>query len=174
MRHESLAVTHLRMYKKHDCIKDTTHACKSICIYTECCVARTVTHAPCTTHRDAFTYGVATTYRLLKIIGLFCKRALKKRWYSAKETCTFKVPTNRSHPICITHTSCLPWLICCHSFSAYIQDMTHSSMPADSRNNSYSLFLERIPWGKKSWADSEESVLYVCMGWLWLVGSLKL
>jgi len=44
-------------------------------------------------------YGVATISRLLKIIGLFCKRALEKRQYSAKETCNFKEHTNRSHPI---------------------------------------------------------------------------
>jgi len=31
-------------------------------------------------------YGVATISRLLKIKGLFCKRALQKRRYSAKET----------------------------------------------------------------------------------------
>jgi len=37
--------------------------------------------------------------RLLKIIGLFCKRALYKRLYSAKETYDFKEPTNRSHTI---------------------------------------------------------------------------
>jgi len=44
-------------------------------------------------------YGVATISRLLKIIGFFCKRALYKRRYSAKETCNFKEPTNRSHRI---------------------------------------------------------------------------
>jgi hypothetical protein len=44
-------------------------------------------------------YGVAATSRLLKIIGLFCKRALLKRRYSAKETYSFKEHTNRSHPI---------------------------------------------------------------------------
>jgi len=44
-------------------------------------------------------YGVATISRLLKITGLFCKRALSKRLYSAKETYNFKEPTNRSHPI---------------------------------------------------------------------------
>ena len=44
-------------------------------------------------------YGVATISRLLKMIGLFCKRALQKRRYSAKETYNFKEPTNRSHPI---------------------------------------------------------------------------
>jgi len=43
--------------------------------------------------------GVATTSRLLKIIGLFCKRALQKRLYFAKETCDYKEPTTCSHPI---------------------------------------------------------------------------
>jgi len=42
---------------------------------------------------------VATISRLLKIIGLFYKRALQKRLYSAKETYNFEEPTNRSHPI---------------------------------------------------------------------------
>jgi len=49
---------------------------------------------------NLLSYGVATISRLLKILGLFCKRALQKRLYSAKETCSFKEPTNRSHPIC--------------------------------------------------------------------------
>ena len=44
-------------------------------------------------------YGVASSSRLLQIIGLFCKRALYKRRYSAKETYNFKEPTNRTHPI---------------------------------------------------------------------------
>jgi len=44
-------------------------------------------------------YGVATISRLRKIICLFCKRALEKRLYSAKETYHFKEPTNRSHLI---------------------------------------------------------------------------
>ena len=52
-------------------------------------------------------YGVATTRRLLKITGLFCKRALQKRLYSAKETYNFKEPTNHSHPI-LRHVSNLP------------------------------------------------------------------
>ena len=49
--------------------------------------------------RHTYLYGVATISRLLKIIGLFCKRALLKRPHSAKETCNFTEPTNRSHPI---------------------------------------------------------------------------
>jgi len=43
--------------------------------------------------------GVASYSRLLKIIGLFCKRDLEKRRYSAKETRHFKEPANRSHPM---------------------------------------------------------------------------
>jgi len=43
-------------------------------------------------------YGVAMIGRLLKIINLFCKKALCKRRYFAKET-YFEEPTNRSHPI---------------------------------------------------------------------------
>jgi len=44
---------------------------------------------------------VALVRRIDKIIGLFCKRALQKRQYSAKETYNFIDPTNRSHPIAI-------------------------------------------------------------------------
>jgi len=43
------------------------------------------------------TDGVATLSRLLKIIDFFCKRALEKRLYSAKDTYNSKEPTNRSH-----------------------------------------------------------------------------
>ena len=44
-------------------------------------------------------YGVATISRMLKNIGLFCKRALQKRPVFCQETCIFKHPTHRSHPI---------------------------------------------------------------------------
>jgi len=44
---------------------------------------------------------VALVSRIDKIIGLFCKRALLKRQYSAKETYNFVDPTDRSHPISI-------------------------------------------------------------------------
>jgi len=43
-------------------------------------------------------YGVATISRLLKIIGLFWISSLLKGSF-AKETCNFKEPTHRSHPI---------------------------------------------------------------------------
>ena len=44
-------------------------------------------------------YGVAMISRLLKIIGLFYKRALQKRPIFYIETYNSKEPTNRSHPI---------------------------------------------------------------------------
>ena len=52
------------------------------------------------------TYGVASTSRLLQNIGHFCKRALYKRRYSAKETYNLKEPTNRSHPIAVAMWLC--------------------------------------------------------------------
>ena len=53
----------------------------------------------------SYWYGVASISRLLKIIRLFCKRALWNRRYSAKETYNFKEPTNRSHPLTLYHTA---------------------------------------------------------------------
>jgi len=44
-------------------------------------------------------YVVATMSRMLKNIGLFCKRDLQKRPIFCKEIYIFKHPTNRSHPI---------------------------------------------------------------------------
>ena len=46
-------------------------------------------------------YGVTLVSRVDTIIGLFCKIALLKRQYSAKETYSLIDPTNRSHPIYI-------------------------------------------------------------------------
>ena len=47
-------------------------------------------------------YGVALVSRIDTIIGLFCKRGLLTRRYSAKETYNFIDPTDRSHPIHVT------------------------------------------------------------------------
>ena len=44
--------------------------------------------------------------RLLKMIGLFCKRALFKRPYSAKETYNLKEPPNRNPPHMCIHLAC--------------------------------------------------------------------
>jgi len=58
----------------------------------------TSVHHPHSIH-ISFTYGVATISRMLKNIGLFCKRDLQKRPIFCKETYIFKHPTHRSHPI---------------------------------------------------------------------------
>jgi len=47
---------------------------------------------------------VATISRLLNIIGLFCKKALSKSLYSAKETHNFEEHTTCSHPIALLIT----------------------------------------------------------------------
>jgi len=46
-------------------------------------------------------HGVATISRMLENIGLFCKRDTQKRPVFCKETCIFKHPTHRSHPISV-------------------------------------------------------------------------
>ena len=57
-------------------------------------------------------HGVASSSRLLKTIGFFCKRALQKRRYSAEETYDFKEPTNRSHPIPTSIVTCMCLYVC--------------------------------------------------------------
>ena len=61
-------------------------------------------------HSSGHSYGVATLSRIDKMIGLFCKRALYKRRYSAKETCHFIDPTDRSHPI-VQVAICIPMFV---------------------------------------------------------------
>jgi len=43
--------------------------------------------------------GVATISGLLKVIGLFCKRAIQKRRYSAKETWTGISKSHQTRPV---------------------------------------------------------------------------
>jgi len=73
-------------------------------------------------------YGVAATSRLLKITGLFCKRDLWKRRYSAKEAYHFKEPTHRSHPICLSITTTILQIWDTAGFC----DMSHSCIWYDS------------------------------------------
>jgi len=48
-------------------------------------------------------YGVATSSRRFKIIGLFCRISSLLQGSFVKETYHFKEPTTRSHPICASH-----------------------------------------------------------------------
>ena len=92
----SVLATHMQHILQHICNTYVTHM-QHILQHTPYTLRHTCRSvlAQCVT----LCYGVATISTLLKIIGLFCKRALQKRLYSAKETYNFKEPTNRSHPI---------------------------------------------------------------------------
>ena len=45
-------------------------------------------------HFSKISFGVASVSRIDKIVGLFCKRALSNRQYSAEETYNSIDPTN--------------------------------------------------------------------------------
>jgi len=75
-----------------------TYICVCVCACIYICV-RLYIRICVWIHLYSAGSGMATISRIRKIIGLFCKRALKKRQYSAKETYNFKEPTDRSHPI---------------------------------------------------------------------------
>ena len=88
-------------------VRECVSVCVYVCVYiyimlSICvCVCLRVCLFACVCMKDG---------KLLKSIGLFCKRVLSKRRYSAKETYNFKELTNRSHPIAVyslshTHTS---------------------------------------------------------------------
>ena len=87
---------------------DMTHTCGMTCadVWHDSRVCAYVWHDLCicvawltSTVNLPYTYGVATISRLLKFIGLFCKRARLKSRYYANETYIFKEPTNRSNPV---------------------------------------------------------------------------
>jgi len=81
-------------------------------------------------------YEVATMNRLHEIIGLFCKRALSKRLYSAKETYNLKEPINRSHPMC---TAAYTAKLC----NKRKHTTTHCNTPACIAAHCKTLFRER-------------------------------
>ena len=104
-------------------------------------------------------YGVATSSRLLKIIGLFCKRALQKRRYSAKETCNLKEPINRRHLI-PPHVS----RVCVREYTHYRSLLQKS--PTKETIFCLDICLDILCHHICNWLH-----LFVCLR---LVGSLKL
>jgi len=74
--------------------------CVCVCVYTYTIFQQNMVHI-CVVCRyvKKNAYGVASVSRINKMIGLFCKRVLSKRQYSAKETYNLIDPTDRSHPI---------------------------------------------------------------------------
>ena len=92
-------------------------------------------------HGKCDGYRVAPISRLLlKIIGLFCKRALQKKLYSAKKTLNFKEPTNRSHPISVSpctykHT---PWVSRIRIYPHHVFGYTLTKSLATAENQKFS------------------------------------
>ena len=99
-------------------------------------------------------YGMATMSRLLKIIGLFCRISSLLHGTFAKETSHFKEPTNRGHPISTytPYSMCRGMCVCVRGCDTYIAK--------DKLINTY----------------MRVCIQYICihMGWLRLVGSIKL
>jgi len=137
---------------------------------------------------SVYTPGMATISTLFKVIGLFCKRSLYKKPYSAKETYNLKEPTNRSHSI----------VICARVFvkfprhheeqetmrvkDAHIQ-YVEENVPYSVCRRIRDLFSMlknmghiRTVWG--TWEThrvKDAQIAALCyMGWLQLVGSWKL
>ena len=91
----------MRIFLMHTC----TRMCKPIFMYMCMCICVCVcVCADVFAHSSQWNvcnYGVATISRMLKNIGLFCKRDLQKRPIFCKETYIFKHPTHRSRPIIV-------------------------------------------------------------------------
>ena len=65
------------------------------------------------------------------IIGLFCKRALQKRLYSAKETYNLKEPTSRRHLIRdTTHVYRTRLIHTCHDSHSFTSTQVSTIMPS--------------------------------------------
>jgi len=110
--HSSINVYMHTLTRVYICILLHAHMCAYF--YTHIymyMLTRIYIYIPTHTHTFSHTYlyREATISRHLKIIGLFRKKALLKRIYSAEETHSCKEPTNRSHPICLLPHPCLIW-----------------------------------------------------------------
>ena len=73
-----------------------TVCCSVLQCVTVCCSVLQLNHP----HIMSLVSLVASISRPLKIIGLFCKRALQKRLYSAQETYNFKEPKSCATRLC--------------------------------------------------------------------------
>ena len=88
-------MSHIRMCQVTH-MNQSCHSHESVAVFTVADFRNT--WRICLFVSSRWLYGVASVSRIDKIIGLFCKRALWKRRYSAQETYNLIDPTNRSHP----------------------------------------------------------------------------
>jgi len=90
------------------------------------------------------TYGVASISRLLKIIGIFCKRALHKRLYSAKETVACVIHMNDS---CLTYKWFMSHTCVSLTYKRFTSHVCVSHIPhmnASCHTYEYTLELQEI------------------------------
>ena len=91
------------------------------------CITRIVVYIELCIIRVECIYGVATTSRLLKTVGLFCRISSLLQGSFAKETYNFKEPTNRSHPICIISVECMYSNVCTEFYVYnYVSSVWHA------------------------------------------------
>jgi len=84
--------------------------------------------------------------RLLKIVGLYCKKALQKRPIFSKETYNFKEPTTRSHPIVSSLCRSLrSWSLSLSPSLLLSLPLSHSSFIYISAMGALSIFLLPSP-----------------------------
>ena len=96
------------------CVCVYVYVCMCVCVYVCTCVrvctAKDSTFRITIVHKHhGLLYRVASVSSIDKTIGLFCKRALLKRRYSAKETYNLIDPTDRGHRISVYLFLNLSW-----------------------------------------------------------------
>jgi len=125
-------------------------------------------------------YGVAWVSRIDKIIRLFCKRALQKRQYSAKETYNLIDPAHCSHPIVgvemESHWTHVKWdVFTCQMRRIHMSNETYSHAKWDV----FTCQLRRIHepyWHERrhthKWIGVGREVLQWCNNVLWQCNSV--
>jgi len=107
-------------------------------------------------------YGVDSISRLLKIIGLFSRILSLLSGSFAKETCNFKEPTERSHPIFLSWMNGI-WIESCRTFTALVSAAIHSWSCVWPYISGLSVGVgEDVHW---EWGME----LGVVMEWLWML-----
>ena len=156
-----MQVGHNRTFKKWDWTgKNSTMGSVCVCVCACVCVCvglSFVGHRNKVIREDpalCMCYGVASVSKIDNIIGFFCKRTLCKRQYSAKETYNLIDPTDRSHPIWV-------WFVLVLS-----GHLSPRGIPSTVQVPWVCTSTVQVPWGIQHCARA--------MGWLRLVGSLKL
>ena len=108
----------------------------------------------------AYVVTAAATSRLLQSLGLFCKRGLQKRRYSAKDTYDFKEPTNCSHPMWTSHLAHMDES--CHTYGWVVSQiwMCHVTYMDESCTHTLA-FCRRLRFGNIQTVLARKWCVYV-------------